>query len=234
MLLPPLESDTGEVSLDNKKIVSHRHDTEPRTIKVESNCVILQNEATISLKAPQNTAVSAVCNVAQPPRRMTVRVRKLSYALAILACICFFFVNGRATPLTEAGLASSPRTLVLGSGGFLGQRLVEHLEQRGHAVAQVTGREHVDLRSQEALLDFEMREGPFDFVFFIACEVGGAKFLEKEQSQPAILRHNIQMYESVFPWAKQRGIPLLFTSSYMRCVAPRTNAGHSTFLFLTL
>lgn len=147
---------------------------------------------------------------------------KLASVLLFLACVLILLVPGCSSSTSSRDSGSAIRTLVLGSGGFLGQRLVEHLEQRGHLVAQVTGREHVDLRSQAALLDFEKREGPFDFVFFIACEVGGAKYLEKEQSQPAILRHNVQMYESVFPWAKERGIPLLFTSSYMRCVVRRS------------
>lgn len=141
---------------------------------------------------------------------------KPASVLQFLAYFLILLVLGCSSPTSSFDSGSAIRTLVLGSGGFLGQRLVEHLEQRGHSVAQVTGREHVDLRSQTALRDFEKREGPFDFVFFIACEVGGAKFLEKEQSQPAILRHNVQMYESVFPWAKEQGIPLLFTSSYMR------------------
>ena len=40
------------------------------------------------------------------------------------------------------------------------------------------------------------------FVIFLACEVGGSKFIEnsREQVQINIARSNVRMYENVFPW----------------------------------
>ena len=34
-------------------------------------------------------------------------------------------------------------------------------------------------------------------------------------TQLSILRHNVQIYESVFPWLQLHRIPFLFTSSYV-------------------
>ena len=137
-------------------------------------------------------------------RRMALRAFSLLSLLTTLRGVA---------PLASARL---PRVLVLGSGGFLGSALVEALQSVGTPVAEVRGRAHVDLRSRAALDAFAAAEGPFSFVFFLACEVGGAKFLSSEASQAAILRHNVQIYEAVLPWARDAGLRLLFTSSSMR------------------
>jgi len=133
-----------------------------------------------------------------------------SWLCVLLLCVC-------ATLATADNGSSS--VLVLGSGGFLGRRLVRHLRAAGHAVHEVRGRDHVDLRERGSLSALNAAQGPFSFIFFLACEVGGAKFLEQAASQTAILRHNVQMYERVFPWAAEQQVPILFTSSYMRWVA---------------
>ena len=45
-------------------------------------------------------------------------------------------------------------------------------------------------------------ESDVRFVIFLACEVGGSKFIEnsREQVQINIARSNVRMYENVFPW----------------------------------
>ena len=106
--------------------------------------------------------------------------------------------------------------LVLGSGGFLGSRVLAHLRSRNHSVSEVRGRAHVDLRSPSALASFAAAHGPFSTVIFLACEVGGAKFLNAPASQADIVRNNVQIFESVFPWARASGVRVLYAGSYMR------------------
>ncbi len=57
-----------------------------------------------------------------------------------------------------------------------------------------------------------------DFVYFLACEVGGSKYLfghDQDSVQIRILRYNMQMYEVVWPWVQSRGIPTVFVSSQL-------------------
>jgi len=106
--------------------------------------------------------------------------------------------------------------LVLGSGGFLGRRVVAHLRARGRAVVEVPGRAAVDLRDGAALRAFAAARGPFSVAVFLAAEVGGAKFLGAARAQEALARHNAQMAEAVFPWARGARVRLLFASSCLR------------------
>jgi len=111
--------------------------------------------------------------------------------------------------------------VVLGSGGFLGRALTRQLRALdGVRVVEVRNRAHYDLRqpgSLAAALADAGAPAP-DFIFFLACEVGGAKYLESNSStiQAGILAHNWAMYETVFPAAAALGARLLFTSSYLR------------------
>ena len=139
--------------------------------------------------------------------------------LLLIALLALSAVYSRQSAGIDAPSTAAHPVLVLGSGGFLGRRLVLHLQSRGHRVTEVRGRSHVDLRDARAFATYVAREGPFSFVFFLACEVGGAKYLERSNVQGDILRHNVQIYETVFPWARDSLTPLLFSSSYTRCGA---------------
>ena len=57
-----------------------------------------------------------------------------------------------------------------------------------------------------------------DFVFFLACEVGGSKFLDDSNLtiQQQIIENNLKIYQVVFPYLARRKIPFLFTSSYLQ------------------
>jgi nucleoside-diphosphate-sugar epimerase len=59
------------------------------------------------------------------------------------------------------------------------------------------------------------------YVFFLACEVGGSKFIESSARnlQIGIIESNIKMYQVVFPWLAAHKIPFVFTSSYLQGTA---------------
>lgn len=119
------------------------------------------------------------------------------------------------SPPPVLGPLSSQRVLVLGSGGLIGSHLVKWLHDKGYTVLEVKNRLHVDLRKPEALNHF-----PTDiaFAFFLACEVGGSKFIDSASgnTQLDIIEYNIQIYQSVFPWFSKHRIPFIFTSSYLQ------------------
>ena len=108
------------------------------------------------------------------------------------------------------------QVLVLGSGGLVGRTLVAWLEERNYAVVHVRNRRHIDLRVQGALDVFN--DTKIEYAFFLACEVGGSKFIESSTRnlQIGIIESNIKMYQVVFPWLAARKIPFTFTSSYLQ------------------
>jgi nucleoside-diphosphate-sugar epimerase len=120
-------------------------------------------------------------------------------------------VNGTPPNLAAPGRAQT--VLVLGSGGLVGRALSDELLKRGFLLIQVPGRLHTDLRIVGSLswLDDKV----FDFVFFLACEVGGSKFLTSASAQDAVRLYNERIYANVFPWLKARGAPFLFASSML-------------------
>lgn len=61
-------------------------------------------------------------------------------------------------------------------------------------------------------------DAEIDTVYFLACEVGGSKYLfgdDQASVQVRILRYNMQMYEVVWPWLLERGLPTVFVSSQL-------------------
>ena len=117
----------------------------------------------------------------------------------------------------------SPPILVLGSGGLIGRPLVKALESEGYKVLQVTGRDDLDLRIEGAL------QGRFDgvelsFVFFLAWDVGGSKYIfGSEISQASQIRSNTALLLNTMSWLEERQLPFLYTGSAME-LAPDCRA----------
>lgn len=112
------------------------------------------------------------------------------------------------------------KPLILGSEGLIGTALKSVLERKGidyipydikltedHDLAWTQdGREKPSLRL--ALHDC-------DFVFFLAYDVGGSKYLEAKQHDYNFLQTNSRMMENVFSNLKLSGKPFVFASSMM-------------------
>ena len=108
---------------------------------------------------------------------------------------------------------SAPNVLVLGSGGLVGRALTAELQRRGYNVLESRDRMHLDLRVQGSLSRFD--DTPIAFCFFLACEVGGSKFIASGSNEVAITRNNQKIYDNVFPYLQRRKIPFLFSSSQL-------------------
>lgn len=98
----------------------------------------------------------------------------------------------------------------------MGSALKQRLLQEDIDIVEVVNRNHVDLRDAEKFLNFiEPHTADISFVFFLACDVGGSKFLETHDQdiQLEIIENNIRIYQTVLPWLQNHSIPFLFTSS---------------------
>lgn len=112
--------------------------------------------------------------------------------------------------------------LVLGSGGLIGSALEPILRQHGYKTLHVLSRHHLDLRINASLDIFKGID--IAFVFFLAYEVGGAKFLQRPELQDRILEYNIQITNNVFTWLKKNQIRYAFASSSLS--ADKSNYGY--------
>ena len=103
------------------------------------------------------------------------------------------------------------KNLVIGSEGFVGRPLCHYLEQRGEQVVHfdIKRGDHEDGRHVQVPL-----EG-VDRVYFLAWEVGGAKYLYRDESQLAQLDWNLALMKNVFRQLREADVPFLFVSSQL-------------------
>jgi nucleoside-diphosphate-sugar epimerase len=157
--------------------------------------------------------------------------RNIRLPILVLVLLCLLFLPIRPSSSLQVNSsgpvagssASSPRTfvLVLGSDGLIGSALTEWLHSRSLSTVLVHNRSHVDLRDPSALplylSSLSILPSSLTFAFFLACEVGGSKFLQSStpSTRRAILTHNLALYQSVLPFLSLHSIPFLFTSSYL-------------------
>ena len=101
--------------------------------------------------------------------------------------------------------------LVIGSDGFVGRSFCSYLAGLGQTVT------HFDLkRSAEE----DARYSAFDFtgvdrVYFLAWDVGGAKYLYRDDIQIRQFDWNVALMLNVFTRLKQAALPFLFVSSQL-------------------
>jgi nucleoside-diphosphate-sugar epimerase len=103
------------------------------------------------------------------------------------------------------------KSLVIGSEGFVGRSFCRHLEQSGSEVV------HFDVKRGPAE-DARVVRLPLDgvsHVYFLAWEVGGAKYLYRDDVQFRQLDWNLQLMLNVMPQLRESGIPFLFVSSQL-------------------
>jgi nucleoside-diphosphate-sugar epimerase len=91
--------------------------------------------------------------------------------------------------------------LVLGSEGFVGKYFCQYLEELGETVFRfdIEGNVTQDCRTAKIPLE------DIDRVYFLAWDVGGAKYLYKHDSQFRQLEWNLQILLNVMPHEKGGG-----------------------------
>jgi nucleoside-diphosphate-sugar epimerase len=114
--------------------------------------------------------------------------------------------------------------LVLGSSGQIGSSLCDYLRHSGNSVVTfdiVDSEEEEDLRKESAYLEQCISEA--DFIYFLAFDVGGARYLQQHQNKSEFMINNMRLMSNVFDVISRHRKPFLFASSQM------ADMKHSTY-----
>jgi nucleoside-diphosphate-sugar epimerase len=105
---------------------------------------------------------------------------------------------------------------ILGSSGQIGAYLTEYLRKKGHEVFEydIANTEDQDL-TKIPNLGLEHIIKASDFVFFLAFDVGGSRYLKKYQHTFKFLDNNTRMMASVFGLLEKHNKRFVFASSQM-------------------
>jgi len=105
---------------------------------------------------------------------------------------------------------SGRHNVLLGGAGLIGRALARRLEATGERVSVHDLRDGFDLRVQDP-----PDPGPGAFVWFLAWDAGGARYIYDPARQDEILRSNLALSERVFGWLERTGAPFLFTTTQL-------------------
>ena len=108
------------------------------------------------------------------------------------------------------------RITVLGSSGQIGAYLTEYLRKKDHDVREfdlVNGKDQ-DMRMIPNY-DLHARISTSEFVFFLAFDVGGSRYLKKYQHTFDFVNNNTRLMANAFDYLKRYEIPFVFASSQM-------------------
>ena len=108
------------------------------------------------------------------------------------------------------------KILILGSEGQIGGHLTEYLKKKGHTVIKfdiVLGLSD-DLRNPNNK-KIEKKIKSCDFVFFLAFDVGGSRYLKKYQKTYNFLINNLFIMANVFKLLNKYKKKFIFASSQM-------------------
>ncbi len=105
---------------------------------------------------------------------------------------------------------SKPLNVLLGGAGLVGTALERALVARGEETKVYDLKNGFDLREREP------EAMPAEaYYWFLAWDVGGAKYLMDQSQQRAILQHNVQLCYKVFGWLQRRDARFTFVSSQL-------------------
>ena len=108
------------------------------------------------------------------------------------------------------------RVAVLGSSGQIGAYLSEYLSRKGHIVREfdIVNGIHQDMTHiPNTYLRNAIMES--DFVFFLAFDVGGSRYLKKYQHTFDFVNNNTRLMANAFGLLEQYDKPFVFASSQM-------------------
>jgi nucleoside-diphosphate-sugar epimerase len=113
-------------------------------------------------------------------------------------------------------MSKKNKVLVLGSSGQVGAYLVKYLNKKGYQVMEfdIVRSNLEDLRTP---LNINLRKllDDADFVFFLAFDVGGSRYLSKYQHTYQFVDNNVRLMSNTFELLKFYNKPFVFASSQM-------------------
>jgi len=120
--------------------------------------------------------------------------------------------------------------LVLGSDGMIGKGLVSWLADRGHEVLEfdLKNTPDQDLRIPNNKILIELLKET-DFVYFLAFDVGGSKYLQVAQTDFGFMQNNLKIMINTFELLQVYKTPFIFSSSQMSQLK-ESNYGLSKFV----
>ena len=108
------------------------------------------------------------------------------------------------------------RITILGSSGQIGSYLTEYLRKKGHDVREfdIVNGEDQDM-TKIPNYDLHARISTSEFVFFLAFDVGGSRYLKKYQHTYDFINNNTRIMANTFDLLKKYNKKFLFASSQM-------------------
>ena len=101
---------------------------------------------------------------------------------------------------------SKSHDLVIGSEGFVGSYLSNFLEKMGNYVSRIDIKRNIDEDVRFAQIDLS----EIDRVFFLAWDVGGAKYLYRDDTQIHQIDWNLRILLNLMPQLQSSHTPFVF------------------------
>lgn len=101
--------------------------------------------------------------------------------------------------------------LIIGSEGFVGKPFCSYLEKLGEGVVRFDIKRDDDEDARQAQLNL----GNIDRVYFLAWDVGGSKYLYRDDTQLGQLDWNLRLLLNVMRQLQENPKPFLFVSSQL-------------------
>jgi nucleoside-diphosphate-sugar epimerase len=104
---------------------------------------------------------------------------------------------------------------ILGSSGQVGAHLVKYLQSKNYSIFEcdITRSQDEDLRYKNKKINNIIENS--DFVFFLAFDVGGSRYLNKYQHTPEFMENNLLLMTNTFSMLNEHNKPFIFASSQM-------------------
>ena len=108
------------------------------------------------------------------------------------------------------------RITILGSSGQIGAYLTEYLRNKGHQVTEFD-KSNASWQDMTTIPNSALRSAisQSDFVFFLAFDVGGSRYLKKYQHTFNFIDNNARMLAGTFEYLNEYKTPFVFASSQM-------------------